>query len=264
MKRLVKLSTFVLFLSLLVTGCFSVQENNGEKLERKQNFDYNWKFALGDYPDASAVSYVDTSWRKLDLPHDWSIEGQIARHNPTGNDGGYFPAGIGWYRKIFDVPNEWKNRKIGIYFEGVYMNAEVFINGQSLGMHPYGYTSFFFDLTPYVEYGKENLIAVRVDNSQQKNCRWYSGSGIYRHVWIKVTDPIHVANWGIAITTPEVSKDSATIEVKTRIKNETGHKQKLELITAVSDQEQQEVGKASIQVEIDSKTEQEITSYNFV
>ena len=147
---------------------------------------------MGDSTAASAAAYDDSAWRLLDLPHDWSIEGTIAADAPMGNDGGYFPAGIGWYRKTFQVPADYRDRKVGIYFEGVYMNAEVFINGTSLGVWPYGYSSFFYDLTPHIRVGEANVVAVRVDNSQQKNCRWYSGSGIYRHVWLTVTDKVHI------------------------------------------------------------------------
>ena len=135
---------------------------------RKQLFDSGWRFALGDSTAASAAAYDDSAWRLLDLPHDWSIEGTIAADAPMGNDGGYFPAGIGWYRKTFQVPADYRDRKVGIYFEGVYMNAEVFINGTSLGVWPYGYSSFFYDLTPHIRVGEANVVAVRVDNSQQK------------------------------------------------------------------------------------------------
>ncbi len=122
----------------------------------------------GDYPDASLNTYDDADWRILDLPHDWSIEGTLDPENPMGNDGGYFPAGMGWYRKSFEIPSKHKGKKVGIYFEGVYMNSEVFINGKSVGIRPYGYSSFYYDLTPYLRYDDKNIIAVRVDNSQRK------------------------------------------------------------------------------------------------
>ena len=182
--------------------------------ERKQIFDYDWKFFLGDTASAGLKDFNDKSWRNLDLPHDWSIEGKINHKNATGIAGGYFPAGIGWYRKSFSVPGEWKGRNVSVYFEGVYMNSEVFINGKSLGIYPYGYSSFSYDLSPYLEYGKDNVIAVRVDNSQQVNCRWYSGSGIYRHVWMIAVDPVHVKHWGVSITTPEVSTKKAKAEIQ--------------------------------------------------
>lgn len=190
-------------LFLLWGVCFGADAYPGSEY-RKQLFDYDWKFKLGDYPDASLNTYDDADWRILDLPHDWSIEGTLDPENPMGNDGGYFPAGTGWYRKSFEIPSKHKGKKVGIYFEGVYMNSEVFINGKSVGIRPYGYSSFYYDLTPYLRYDDKNIIAVRVDNSQQKNCRWYTGTGIYRHVWLTAMNAVHIEHWGIAITTPEV------------------------------------------------------------
>ncbi|WP_232009455.1 sugar-binding domain-containing protein [Mucilaginibacter mallensis] len=154
---------------------------------------------MGDTAAAKSKDFNDISWRSLDLPHDWSIEGKISSKNPSGGSGGYLPTGIGWYRKTFKVSNNWKGKKVSIYFEGVYMNSEVFINGKSLGIYPYVYSSFTYDLSPYLDFNHENVIAVRVDNSQQLNSRWYSGSGIYRHVWVMVTDAVHIANWGVSM-----------------------------------------------------------------
>jgi beta-galactosidase len=184
---------------LFLAGNIACQAQNPNKAERKQLFDYNWKFFQGDTASAKSKDFNDMSWRSLDLPHDWSIEGKISPKNPTGGAGGYFPAGIGWYRKTFKAPGEWKGKKVSIYFEGVYMNSEVFINGKSLGIYPYGYSSFSYDLSPNLDFNKENVIAVRVDNSQQVNSRWYSGSGIYRHVWMNVTDAVHIAEWELQL-----------------------------------------------------------------
>ncbi|MBP1649224.1 MAG: glycoside hydrolase family 2 protein, partial [Bacteroidetes bacterium] len=197
--------------------------------QRKQLFDESWKFLLGDPPAANTKDFDDSSWRNLDLPHDWSIEGRIDSTNPTGGGGGYFPAGIGWYRKKFNVPPVWKDRRVSIYFEGVYMNSEVFLNGKSLGVYPYGYTPFSYDLSPALHFNGENVLSVRVDNSKQMNSRWYSGSGIYRHVWLMVTDPVHVANWGVGITTPEVSSEKANVVIRTMVKNETDVPQSITL-----------------------------------
>lgn len=226
--------------------------------DRKQLFDSSWKFFPGDTAAASMVAYNDTKWRKLDLPHDWSIEGKISPRNITSGAGGYFPAGVGWYRKAFKVPGEWKNKKLSIYFEGVYMNAEVFVNGKSLGVYPYGYSSFNYDLTPYVVSGEENVIAVRVDNSQQINSRWYSGSGIYRHVWMIVTDPVHVAHWGVAITTPDVTSQKATVQVKTRVKNETSLAQRVTLKTSLWNEASKRAGSNDVKVDLAPNSEKEI------
>jgi beta-galactosidase len=200
---------------------------------RKQLFNNDWKFLKGASVNAQSENFDDSSWRSLDLPHDWSIEGLTDINNPTGNDGGYFPAGEGWYRKKFDVPSSLDGKKLSVYFEGVYMNSEVFINGKSIGFHPYGYTSFRYDITPYIKYGSQNTIAVKVNNSKQKNCRWYSGSGIYRHVWMEVTNPVHVDHWGVAVNTAELKETKAIIEVKTIINNETGKVEKLNLLTEI-------------------------------
>ena len=134
---MLKYSRFFTIAIVFITGYVS-GINAQENIQRKQLFDYDWKFFLGDAPSATARDFDDKSWRNLDLPHDWSIEGKLDPKNPTGGGGGYFPAGIGWYRKTFNVPAAWKGKCISIYFEGVYMNSEVFINGKSLGVHPYG------------------------------------------------------------------------------------------------------------------------------
>ena len=247
----------IVLVFMLVVGSFSGYAQNG--VERKQLFDYDWKFFLGDAPDAKSNNFNDESWRKLDLPHDWGIEGKVNPKNPTGGGGGYFPAGIGWYRKTFQASDAWKTNKIAIYFEGVYMNSEVFINGKSLGVYPYGYSSFSYDLTPYLHFGKENVIAVRVDNSQQINSRWYSGSGIYRHVWMMLTNPIHVAHWGAAISTPVVSAKKATVLVKTKVKNETSSTQSILVKTILWNKNSKSVGNGQLKVELPANSEKEIT-----
>ena len=244
----------------LVILCISFLSGYAQdSVERKQLFDYDWKFFLGDAPEAKGNDFNDQSWRKLDLPHDWSIEGKIHPKNATGSNGGYFPSGIGWYRKTFQVADNWKAKKTAIYFEGVYMNSEVFINGKSLGIYPYGYSSFSYDLTPYLIFGKENVIAVRVDNSQQMNSRWYSGSGIYRHVWMMVTDPVHVANWGVAVSTPEVSSKKAIVLVKIKVKNETASAQRIVVKTQLLNKTSKNVGNKQTQVEVPANGEKEIT-----
>jgi len=250
----VLLLTFV----LLVDGILSNAQNTG-KIERKQLFDYKWKFFQGDTASARSKEFNDADWRNLDLPHDWSIEGDISPKNITGGAGGYFPAGIGWYRKTFNAPAEWKGKKTAIYFEGIYMNSEVFINGKSLGIHPYGYSSFSYDLSPYLDFKNKNVIAVRVDNSQQLNSRWYSGSGIYRHVWINITNAVHVADWGVAINTPDVSPKKATVQIKALIKNETESTQNIVVSTLLSDASNKDAGKSLMKVEMAANTAKEIT-----
>ena len=252
MKR-ITIATLLLAYSVLSFAQSSVGSG------RKQLFDYNWKFNLGDDSLARLRDFNDNAWRNLDLPHDWSIEGSVSPKNPTGGAGGYFPTGIGWYRKTFKVAPEWKGKSIFVYFEGVYMNSEVFINGKSLGIRPYGYSSFRYDLSPYLDFNKENVIAVRVDNSQQVNSRWYSGSGIYRHVWLDVTNPLHLADWGVAITTPEVSSKQASVQVKATIKNETGFPQRIAVNTRLLSVSFKDVGNNTTKVELPAHSEKEVT-----
>jgi beta-galactosidase len=243
---------------LFLAGNIACRAQNPDKTERKQLFDNNWKFFQGDTASAKSKDFNDMGWRSLDLPHDWSIEGKIRPTNPTGGAGGYFPAGSGWYRKTFRAPAEWKGKKISIYFEGVYMNSEVFINGKSLGIYPYGYSSFSYDLSPFLDFNNENVIAVRVDNSQQVNSRWYSGSGIYRHVWMNVADAVHIADWGIAITTPDVSSKKATVQIKTLVKNETGLAQSVVISTRLLDANSKNAGNNQIKVELAANSEKEV------
>ena len=244
---------------LLFVGFVGLKAQKQTITEGKQLFDYNWKFSLSDNVVYSRVDCNDADWRQLDLPHDWSIEGKTDINNPMKGAGGYFPAGIGWYRKTFNVPANWQGKRISVYFEGVYMNSEVFVNGKSVGIHPYGYTSFNYDVTPFLTFGKKNVIAVRVDNSQQINCRWYSGSGIYRHVWLNVTEPVHVAHWGVAITTPQVSDASATVQVKTRMKNDTNESQRIVLSTSLKGKNNSKAGSQQLEIEIPANSEKELT-----
>jgi len=188
--------------------------------QRISNFDKGWRFSLGEIPEAKEISYSDGHWRQLSLPHDWSIEGKFDKDNPSTPSGGALPGGIGWYRKAFSLPLSEKNKNIFIDFDGVYRNSKVWINGHYLGIRPNGYISFRYDLTPHLKYGNEkNIIAVRVDNSDQPNSRWYSGSGIYRNVWLVKTNKIFVDHWGTYITTPQVNEQVATVHVETRIRN---------------------------------------------
>lgn len=209
MKKIVSLSSAIFFL-LFIAGNLAAQV----KTERTRSFNTGWKFFLGDNASASAPSFNDAAWRSLNLPHDWSIELPFDKDSPTGNGGGALRGGIGWYRKTFTLPLSVKDKLVSIIFDGVYRNSEVWINGQYLGKRPYGYSSFQYDLTPYLVYGdKKNVIAVKVDNSQQPNSRWYSGSGIYRNVWLRTTDKIHIAYNGTFITTPEVNTNSAKVDL---------------------------------------------------
>ncbi len=205
--------------------------------DRKSNFDQQWKFCKGDTEGAQSPDFKDGGWRTLDLPHDWSIEGPFSEDAPAAGTGAYLPTGIGWYRKQFTLPATTRGKRVVLQFDGVYQRSEVWINGTSLGMWPYGFTTFSYDLTPHLKpAGKLNQIAVRVDNSLQPNCRWYTGSGIYRHTWLIITDPIHLAHWGTFIATPSISPESATAEVTTRVINAHDREAACDLATEILDQ----------------------------
>ncbi len=205
----------ILVLLLLAVGMASANAQ-----ERKTLIDFDWKFLLGEgTTQCSEETFDDSKWRNVDLPHDWSIESEPKADAPSGNDGGYYATGKGWYRKTLNINKETIGKQLSLYFEGVYMDAEVFVNGKSLGVHHYGYSSFSHDITKLVKEGK-NTIAVSVDNSKQKNARWYTGSGIYRHVWLIATDKLHFKQWGTFITTPQVAKDKAAVNVSSEITND--------------------------------------------
>lgn len=199
------------------------------------DFNAGWKFMLGDDSLASRQQYNDSKWRSLQLPHDWSIESDFSSSFPATNQGGALPGGIGWYRKTFTLPKSFRQKLTRIAFDGVYQNSEVWINGHSLGKRPNGYTNFHYDLTPYLLYGKPNTIAVKVDNSEQPNSRWYSGSGIYRDVTLISTNKTAFEPYGIFITTPMVSQQQATLNIAYRIKNEDGANQSVVIKTAIYD-----------------------------
>src|ERR1700685_3907273 len=201
------------------------------------SFDLGWKFSRGDFPGAQMPEFSDSAWRALDLPHDWSIEGSFDEKEPASFCGAYLPTGIGWYRKRFRLPDSYKDKKLTIEFDGVYQLSEVWINGQFLGKRPYGYVPFFYDLTPHLKFGRENVIAVKVDNSHQTNCRWYSGSGIYRHTWLLSTYQVHVAHWGTFVSSPQVSKEAATLRVSTKISNESASGAHCTLVTSIIDRD---------------------------
>jgi beta-galactosidase len=189
------------------------------QIRTSADFDKGWHFHLGDVSGAENPAMNDDSWRMLDLPHDWSIEGKFSKDNPATYDGGALPGGIGWYRKAFLVPAASKDKKTYIDFDGVYQKSTVWINGHELGFRPNGYISFRYDLTPYLKFGGKNTIAVKVDNSVQPNSRWYSGSGIYRNVWLVTTNKAAIDHWGTYVTTRDVSEQSALVHLQTHIKN---------------------------------------------
>ena len=199
-------------------------------------FNKDWKFFLGNDSTANQYNYNDTKWRNLNLPHDWSIEGSFSDTYPTTYNEGALPAGIGWYRKTFSVPLTAKDKRIYINFDGVYRDSEVWINGHYLGKRPNGYISFRYELTSYLNFGnKKNVIAVKVDNSAQPNSRWYTGSGIYRKVWLLTTNKIAVDEWGTYVNTSLSKNKDALVNITTNIKSDLTNKSNILLVTNVYD-----------------------------
>jgi len=238
MKKLIRNVSLGLFLLLILNQCISKKENGRSIV----NFGKDWKFQLGDVSGAETVGFSDASWRKLNVPHDWSIEGEFSEKNPATPGGGALPGGIGWYRKSFKVSVEDLKRSVFIDFDGIYQNSEVWINGHSLGKRFYGYSSFRYELTPYLVAGeKENVLAVKVDNSAQPNSRWYSGSGIYRNVWLVTTGKTHIEHWGMFVTTPEITDAMAKVKITTRTKYNLKDGQKLLLKTVIIDPSGKEI-----------------------
>jgi beta-galactosidase len=221
------------------------------------SFDLGWKFSRGDFPGAQMPEFSDSGWRALDLPHDWSIEGPFDEKESSSFCGAYLPTGIGWYRKRFHLPDSYKDKKLTIEFDGVYQNSEVWINGQWLGKRPYGYVPFFYDFTPYISFGKENVVAVKADNSHQTNCRWYSGSGIYRHTWLLSTNKVHIAPWGTFVSSPQVSKDTATLRINTKIQNEGKDAARCNLVSSLLDRDGKVIQTAEATQEIATGAEYE-------
>ncbi len=232
--------TCAFLISILLCSTFQIRAN--PRPGNTVSFDKGWRFHWGDVTNGQDPQLDDSQWRTLDLPHDWSIEGEFSEKNPATPGGGALPGGTGWYRKTFTLPLSDKNKSIFVEFDGVYRNSEVWINGHYLGRRPYGYISFQYELSAHLSFGSQrNVIAVRVDNSQQPNSRWYSGSGIYRHVWLTTINNVSVDHWGTYIATPQVSEASATVDIKTKIRNDLQNSQPITLRTIIYDSSGREV-----------------------
>jgi beta-galactosidase len=224
---------------LIMAGLMACSTENPRD---RTSFNTGWRFSLAGSDDSRKGDFDDSGWRLLDLPHDWSIEGEFSESNPATAGGGALPGGTGWYRKTFKFDPSQKEKLIYIEFDGVYRNSEVWINGNYLGKRPYGYSSFRYELTPYLIYGDEmNVLAVKVDNSKQPNSRWYSGSGIYRNVWLVSTGKIAVDHWGTFVTTPVVNPDAAMVRIRTQVKNATGSPAEAMLVSSLYDGDNKKV-----------------------
>jgi len=239
---------------LFLSASYLFFSSNAQRIET--SFDPSWKFFKGDVSNGEKQNLNDEGWRTVELPHDWSIEdlpgpsdsviGPFSSRSVGSTSTGYVIGGTAWYRKHFKL-NNITGKKISIYFDGVYMNSDVWINEHHLGAHPYGYTPFYYDLTSYLRENGENILAVRVRN-EGRNCRWYSGSGIYRHVWLIITNSVHVGQWGVYVTTPAVSATSAIVNVKTNVVNDKSSSG-LKLRTRILDENNKVVAENIIPIE---------------
>ncbi len=216
--------------------------------ERRTSFDSGWLFSKGDPGDAAQPAFADGNWRKLDVPHDWAIEGPFDKSiSPHQGSLPFF--GVAWYRKHFTVPASAKGRYYSVEFDGVMSNSTVYLNGHELGGRPYGYIGFGFDLTPHLVFGGDNVLAVRVAPENQSS-RWYPGAGIYRNVWLDATGSVHVARWGTYVTTPQVSDAAATVSIRTQLENREPKAARVTLETVILDSGGTEVARAASEHEI--------------
>jgi len=239
MLRSMRIFLLLAAVSLILLGS---NVHAADTSRQRLSMDFGWKFLAGDPADAQQSGFDDSGWQAVDLPHDWSIYGTFDRESPARGGGAYLPTGVGWYRKKFLLPDSFKGRLISIEFDGVYENSEVWINGHWLGKRPFGYIGFQYDLTQFLNFNQQpNVLAVRVDNSFQPNSRWYSGSGIYRHTWLRITDPLCISPWGVYVISPAVSETGATIEVITNVANNRKTPANFSLVTTILDQNGREV-----------------------
>lgn len=248
-RRLLLAAVLLALLSVLANAQMA-----GGVPSRRQNFDANWKFLKGDAPGAEQPAFDDSTWRTLNLPHDWAIEGPFdPKINPHEGALPYF--GTGWYRKHFTVPTSAKGKVFWIEFDGAMNNSTVWLNGHQLGGRPYGYIGFGFDLTPYLNFSGDNVIAVRL-TPEEHSSRWYPGAGIYRNVWLDATGPVHVARWGTYVTTPEVTESKAKVHVVTTVRNDSAKPAHVVLLTAVVDAGGKQIAQAGAPVDVPANGEQ--------
>lgn len=229
MKRL-NLPGIILILFMILISSRGCRKSGVTENPRTISFDTGWRFLKGNPSGAENPGFDDSTWRSLDLPHDWSIEdlsgqipdsiiGPFSKAAIGKMQTGYTLGGTGWYRKHFLTGKGDQDKTAYLMFDGIYMNSDVWVNGKHVGNHPYGYTSFYYDITSYLNpAGKSNIVAVQVKN-EGRTARWYSGSGIYRHTWLTLVNPVHIGEWGVNIKTQSVSEDSAMINVAITVVN---------------------------------------------
>lgn len=215
-------------------------------------WDEGWRFALHNDDKAHETTFDDHAWRVLDLPHDWAIEGDFYALNPSGANGGALPGGIGWYRKHLNLNDNDASSRYVLHFDGAYMNTSVYVNGQLVGMRPYGFISFSYDITPYLKKQGDNVVAVKVDNSKQPNSRWYTGCGIYRHVYLMKSSDIRIEEWGVQALT-EVKKGKGKVSLNTKIENPSGRSRRVIVHQTLWNKAHQMVSKASKACQVEAK-----------
>ncbi|MCA9235606.1 MAG: DUF4982 domain-containing protein [Planctomycetales bacterium] len=243
----------------LATSCWNPLAHGADEPEVPAarltvDFDPDWRFLRGDAAESQSSDFDDSSWQRIAVPHDWSIAGPFDEANPASGEGGFLPTGVAWYRKRFAAPDEWRGKRVLVEFDGVMADSEVWINGHSLGHRPLGYVSFQYDLTDHLRYGDDgpNVLAVRTDTSKQVASRWYSGSGIYRHVRMTVVDPLHIEYSGIGITTPIITPERAVVGVAVDLANQSEAKQAYRVDVRILDDADQVVATGNCAGEIDS------------
>lgn len=226
---------------------------------RTQNFDNNWRFTMGDIAGAESKNFNDSKWRELNLPHDYSIEQEFSSKMEA--ESGYLPGGTAWYRKKFTLPVEAASKDVRIDFDGIYMNATVYINGHKLGMHHYGYTPFSFDITKYLDFSGENVIAVKVDHKTPSS-RWYSGSGIYRSVNLSISNKLHIDLWGIKVDTPDLKTNTTNpkVRIKSNIRNTSNESKNFVVVNTIYNGETEVTSITSEQIEVSANANTEIIS----
>ena len=246
--------TILMLLFIGISSLSFSQAGFGES----EKINNNWKFILNDVSEAKEPSFNDRRWQNVDLPHDWSVKQQLS---PTlASATGYLPGGIGWYRKTVDIPQDKVNEKVYLYFEGVYNRSEVYLNGHLLGERPNGYISFMYDATPYLNDTEENVIAVRVDHSKSADSRWYTGSGIYRDVWLVYSNPIHISQWGV-FAYPSIEKNNrGTLNIEVELDNETENNEQLYVINELFDKNGKSVAKKRERLNVSASANNKLTT----
>ena len=265
-----RLINFIGLISICLIVNFSCSTSTKETAnQRTVSFDENWRFLKDSIAGAEDIAFNDSNWRILDLPHDWSIEdlpvqikdsisGPFSKASIGKMGTGYTVGGTAWYRKSFTIDKADGDKTAYLQFDGIYMNSDIWINGKHLGNHPYGYTSFWYDITSYLNpAGEANIVAVQVKN-EGLNARWYSGSGIYRHTWLTLVNKVHIAPWGVYITTPEASEKKANVEIVTNVTNSGSKDLQITCVTKILDQYGAEVGKSLIEPTVPAGTSLEL------